>query len=176
MPSVSLPVTRSSGTTLVIASPSARPAVLALIEPMQFTCVQADNPYAGMILLCRQSGSIKSIVLSLLSCYREELAFIETVKRRFPKVEVWLTQTDGRHAALIEAMRRGADGLLSEDGLHRIGGVTPTAAEPVQKTTEPQLSEPYSEQDLAMGEPVLSADELRALLHEQPGNPPVHGV
>lgn len=184
MPSVSLPVTRPSGTTLLIASLSARPAVMALIEPMHFSCEAVDNVYAAMVRLCRCKSGFGSLILSLSSCYREELAFVSSVKKRFPAVEIWLTQIDGRHAALIEAMRLGADGLLSEDGLHRIGvqtpvepavvrRVNPTAEESVT-TIESSSLDGFYDHDLAMGEPVLSADELRALLHEQPGQPPVH--
>lgn len=186
MSSVSLPVTRPGGTTLIVASPSARPAVLAMVETMQFDVIHADNPYAATILLCRSNLAIGSVILSLSSCYREELAFIETIKRRFRSIEVWLTQTDGRQGALVEAMRRGADGLLSDDGLHRIGVSVAGAAEApapspmsLAKHSEhiehgPAMMEQFSDHDLAMGEPVLSADELRALLAEQPANPPVH--
>jgi hypothetical protein len=95
-------------------------------------------------------------------------------------------------------MRLGADGLLSGEGLHRVAvppsGVMSYAAgpsvEPSMPTprTEPasrlEASAPsrsgqgpddarHDEETNAIGEPVLSADELRALLQEQPLPPPV---
>jgi hypothetical protein len=108
--------------------------------------------------------------------YREELAIIQSIKRRWPHVDIWLTQTDGRHAALADAMRLGADGLLSEDGLHRTAiaseslysrseagsGVWPVSAVPPVDPAE------APDPDIGDNEPILTADELRALLAEQP--------
>jgi hypothetical protein len=109
-------------------------------------------------------------------------------------------------------MRLGADGLLAEDGLHRIAMATaasPTAVVPAaaavtyplvppggetvtalagQPTaaaaSQPAIETPISAQagdaketdDLPAGEPVLTADELRALLQEQPSAPPIGGA
>ena len=63
----------------------------------------------------------RGCVLSLQSVYREEISMIVcTLKRRLPELEIWLSHTDGRQSALAKAMRLGADGLLGEEGLHRI--------------------------------------------------------
>jgi hypothetical protein len=150
-----------------------------------YSCAEADDPYTGMLELCRSPLVYRALVVSLASLFREELAFIESVKRRFPHIEVWLTQTDGRQAALAESMRLGADGLLADDGLHRIA-ITPATSEtsgqdaptfrPAEAPTgEPARSDDTTDHDLAVGEPVLTADELRALLHEQPSLPPSGG-
>ncbi|MBC8105530.1 MAG: hypothetical protein H7Z14_02980 [Anaerolineae bacterium] len=122
-----------------------------------------------------------------------------------PHIEIWLTQTDGRTAALVEAMRLGADGLLAEDGtLHRMpSGQNPSPGpiitstggtellpekEPLETAT-PTITgatgatkmestfggvDPTSGEmdDDTISEPVLSADELRALLQDQPSMPP----
>ena len=61
------------------------------------------------------------MVLSLQSLYRDELAVITTVRQRFPHVSVWLAHTDGRAAALVEAMRLGAEALVSSNGVHALG-------------------------------------------------------
>ena len=129
--------------------------------------------------------------------------FIATSKRRMPHIEIWLTQTDGRAATLVEAMRLGADGLLAEDGtLHRMpSGQSPG---PIVSSTggtellpDKEMSDPITpsitgassatKMESAFGttempgsrgdddninEPVLSADELRALLQDQPSMPP----
>jgi hypothetical protein len=177
---------------------------------MGFGCAESDDPYAAMAELCRRPLVYRALVLSLSSLHREELGLIPGVKRRFPHVDIWLTQTDGRQAALAEAMRLGADGLLSGEGLHRIavGGTEPASFEPqdpiplpvhelpAQEPVESRVvarvdaaasasalapgaamaPRPPAPQDDAStaGEPVLSADELRALLQEQP-TPPVGG-
>jgi hypothetical protein len=76
---------------------------------------------------------------------------------------------------MADAMRLGADGLLTEDGLLRTAIAPPTqvmaifrsvedAAPPVQR--DDNAPAPGTEEML--GEPVLTADELRALLQEPP--------
>ena len=88
------------------------------------------------------------------------------------------------YAAAAEAMRLGADGLLGEEGLHRMAPL-PAAREvpPIpQPIEEPELepsetasSEPAAAPEPAAAEPVLTADELRALLQDQPSMPPPQG-
>jgi hypothetical protein len=162
----------------VVASASNRPTIIAILQQLGLSCSEVDDPYAAALELARRPMVYRALILSLASLFKEELSIIATIKRRMPQVEIWLTHTEGRVAALAEAMRQGADGLLSEEGLHRtaVGAV----AEPLGPSRE------GSEQQLAGGaheatvddldlpephEPVLTADELRALLHEQPDDP-----
>jgi hypothetical protein len=143
-----------------------------------FDCVGADDPYAAMVELCAKKSVYNAVILSLVSLFREELTAIATIKRRFPHLEVWLTHTDGRQADLAEAMRLGADGLLSEEGLHRIAPLPPPSADTQIYAPSPvpnQAGEPVDSRTIdqaASGETVLSADELRALLQDQPAMPP----
>lgn len=183
MSGVSLPVTRPIGRALVVANASSRAQPLTVLQRLGYSCAEADDPYAAMLELCCNPLAYRSLILSLTSLYKEELSLIESVKRRFPHIEVWLTQTDGRQAALAESMRLGADGLLAEDGLHRIA-ITP-ATEPTSQSQPLMRSSDNAaggsaqsddasaiDRDIAIGEPVLTADELRALLQEQPSLPP----
>jgi len=170
MSAVSLPVTRPIGRALIVASPSSRAQPTAVLQQLGYTCAEADDPYSAMLDICRRPLVYRAIILSLTSLYKEELAVVQSIKQRFPHIEVWLTQTDGRQASLAEAMRLGADGLLSEDGLHRIAI---TAAADASAAPAPVMHEQIPEDDsmdaeMAIGEPVLTADELRALLQEQP--------
>src|SRR3954453_2164670 len=119
MTGVSIPVTRPTGRALIIGSPSCRSVPLTTLQRLGFTCAEVDDPYSAMTEVCRRPLAYRAVILSLASLYREELPIIQSIKRRWPHVDIWLTQTDGRHAALADAMRLGADGLLSEDGLHR---------------------------------------------------------
>jgi DNA-binding NarL/FixJ family response regulator len=172
MSAVSLPVTRPIGRALIVASPSSRQQPAASLQRLGYTCVEVDDPYAAILELCRRPLVYRAIILSLTSLYKEELAVVQTVKQRFPHIEVWLTQTDGRQASLAESMRMGADGLLSDDGLHRIAitaAADSSAPVPVSivHTNEPE-EEDSMESEMGIGEPVLTADELRALLQEQP--------
>ena len=202
MSGVSLPVTRPSGRALVVGSPTARAEPVGTLQRIGYGCAEMDDPYAAMAELCRRPLVYRAVILSLVGLHREELAIIPGVKRRFPHIDVWLTHTDGRQATLAEAMRLGADGLLSGEGLHRIAipGAGPTQftdAEPIiappaartepaapqqapQGALAPPAQAPPAGQDPAsddpgLGEPVLSADELRALLQEQPAPPAAGG-
>jgi hypothetical protein len=171
---------------LVVANPSSRVQLTAALARLGFDCAECDDPYTATLELCRRRLAYRALIVSLAGLFRSELALITTVKRRFPHVEVWLAHTDGRQADLAESMRLGADGLLDDEGFHRIASTQP--AEPVSYPTVPQTLVPLAdtpEQDndepapaddqVAPGEPVLTVDELRALLQDPPVMPPSAG-
>jgi len=157
-----------------------------MLERLGFASTEVDDPYAAMADLCRRPLIYRALVLSLGSLYREELPLIAVVKRRFPHVEIWLTQTDGRAAALADGMRLGADGLLGEDGLHRVAvpgaasagnaaigrGNESLSGEAVHAEAVAEANESSTDFERSLTEPVLTADELRALLQEQSTTPP----
>jgi hypothetical protein len=152
------------------------------LRGLGFQTIEADDPYSAAAELSRRSMTYRAMILCLNSLYREELAFIGSVKHRYPHIDIWLSQTDGRAAALAEALRLGADGLLSDDGPHRFamseqqpaGGneKTPTTSVPQPKPGgRPEGADAprpmvkiFAEAPIA--DPVLTADELRALLQE----------
>jgi hypothetical protein len=185
MSGVSLPVTRPVGRALLVGSPASRVETLGVLQRIGFASSEVDDPYAAMAELCRRPLIYRALILSLGSLYREELPLIAVVKRRFPHIEIWLTQTDGRAAALADGMRLGADGLVGEDGLHRIAVAGAAAADspPAAHANESMLAEERvladaaeetdrsSEMERSLSEPVLTADELRALLQEQTYSP-----
>jgi len=202
MSGVSLPVTRPSGRALVVGNPASRVEPLGTLQRMGYGCTELDDPYAAMAEICRRPLAYRAIILSLASLHREELGLVTGVKRRFPHIDIWLTQTDGRQAALAEAMRLGADGLLSGEGLHRVAMAPPAAyasaveaapPPPAEVVLAPQTDEAEAEVEQqaepeapaerpspaaatpddvhGLAEPVLTADELRALLQEQPPPP-----
>ncbi len=178
MSGTGIPVNRPMGRTLVVGSPAYRGLPVQTLQGLGCTCAEFDDPYAAMIELCRRPLVYRALVVSLASVYREELAIISAVKARFPHVEIWLAQADSRLAALADAMRFGADGLVSEEGLHR------TAGEPAPRTTTNSAEAPVAkshvledggfeaagmdEAEIDTNDAVLTADELRALLQEQP--------
>jgi DNA-binding NarL/FixJ family response regulator len=177
MSTVSMPVSRPVGRALVVAGPSARAVTLAILQQLGYACGEVDDPYAALLELCRRPTAYQSVILGLGSLYREELAVVTTVKQRFPQVEVWLTQTDGRPAAMAEAVRLGADGLLGEDGLHRIAmtAAAPVVAQavvgpPVVAVSAASPARDDRDEDVRLNEPILSAEELRALLQELPSS------
>jgi hypothetical protein len=158
-----------------------------MLTRLGFESGECEDPYTATLELTRRRLAYRAVILSLASLYREELGLITTVKRRFPHLEIWLTHTDGRQAALAEAMRLGADGLLDDEGLHRIATTsqaqppiyqplsTLSPGAPFQESESPDAQEESNEStdgEGAINEPVLTAEELRALLHEQTVMPP----
>jgi hypothetical protein len=113
---------RHTARALVVGNAALRSPVVSALAAQQISAFESDDPYVAMAELCRRPLLYKAIVLSLQSLYREELAMIPAIKRSYRHLEVWVCDIDGRSAALAEAMRLGVDGLLGEEGLHRIGG------------------------------------------------------
>src|SRR3954452_13570134 len=114
MSGMSLPVQRPTGQALLVAGPGNRAQPLDVLRGLGYAATESDAPYAAMAELCRRPLVYRAIILSLASLYREELSVVTAIKARYPHVEIWLAHTDGRQAALAEAMRLGADGLLAE--------------------------------------------------------------
>ncbi len=143
MSSVSLPVTRSRGRALVVGSTACRGPVVETLKGIGFECEGVEDPYAATAEICRRPADYQSLVISLQSIYREELVLIRALKGRFPRVEIWLTDLDGRAAALADALSFGADGLLTDDGLHRLGA--PPAPQPAAAAQPAGSSRPAPE-------------------------------
>lgn len=229
MSGISLPVSRPVGRALIVGNPAFRAGPLESLQQIGFQCAELDDPYAAMAELCQRPLVYRALILSLNSLFREELGMVAAVKSHFPHIDIWLSDTDGRQAALAESLRLGADGLVAEDGLHRIAvnggqvdipvrrhhsandttakapvthvpadhdlhGIDSTEASktsdatsgnnpspvdgPLDESTtrsldtepplEPTLTEEMdSQREMSLGEPVLTAEELRALLQEQ---------
>ena len=177
MSGLSMPVSRPIGRAIVVGAKSCRTMPAAALSRLGYQVVEKDDPYAAMAELCGRPLAYRTIVIGLGSIYREELSIISAIKGRFSHVEMWLTQTDGRAATLAEASRLGADGLLSEDGLHRfaVGAVAQGGAGEHAVEAPPQPVDPLAQvqshaaetQSAAMEDgPLLSAEELRALLED----------
>jgi hypothetical protein len=186
MSGVSFPVSRPVGRALIVGTPAQRSQPLAAMQHLGFECAEADDPYAAMLEICQRPLVYRSVVLSLQGLYREELHLIGTLRKRYPHLDIWLAHTDGRQAALADAMRFGADGLLADDGLHRtaLSGANEEAehrttlerATPIAEPLLPNIEPADAFDESPSGEPVLTADELRALLQEQPSMPPAGEV
>jgi hypothetical protein len=168
---------------MLVAGAGSRAKPLEILRTLGFDAAEFDDPYAAMTELCRRPLVYRAAILSLASLYREELAIIPAIKSRFPHVEVWLAHTDGRQAALAESMRLGADGLLADDGLHRVAGTAAPSTSPAPPATvvnsaitAPVVTSLEAQDELhdeaGSPGPILTPDELRALLQEQSSVPP----
>jgi len=178
---------------MVVGAPPAREEPVTTLQKRGYQCAELDNPYEAMAELCRRPLVYRALILSLGSLYREELGIIATVKGRFPHVEIWLSHTDGRAAALAEATRMGADGILADDGFHRFslsaGGMPDYAAPAMRAVAQETAADepaapPYAadpqddargesdyDDDAATPDALLTADELRALLQDHTVRP-----
>jgi hypothetical protein len=169
---------RSPGRALIVGRPPFRIGPAAALQYRGYVCTEVDEPYEAMVHLCRRPLFYSAIILSLNSLYREELQIISSIRRRFTHVDIWLSDTDGRQAALAEAMRLGADGLFADDDLHRIAGDSHQAAANSSTPVAENISapRPREKESAAISEksadPLLTAEELRALLKESPASNP----
>lgn len=193
MSGFSLSSSRPTGRALIVGSATSRAPMIDVIGRVGYQPTEADDPYAAMAELCRRPLAYRAVVLSLNNLYQEELQLITAIKRRYAHMEIWLAQTDGRPAALADALRLGADGLLADDGLHRFTA-TPKEAEVALENVEgssasdavgdaagirPAIAPPPGEShqehsfldNPSNGEPILTAEELRALLEDPPIRP-----
>lgn len=183
MLTASLNVPKPAGHAMVICGETSGDRPETLLKHLGYEVDRCEDPYAAMLELCRRPLVFRSVVLSLQSLYREELQIISAIRRRFPHISIWLTHTDGRQTALAEAMRLGAEGLVGEDGLYSFTEPSPAPVQTAPATGyrraptpthvaepphEPEKPPPASKISSASAhEPVLSADELRALLGEE---------
>jgi CheY-like chemotaxis protein len=167
MTGVTLPVTRPTGRSLLIGGPATGAEAGETLRKLGYNCVEIEDPYAAMAMLSEQPLAYSSVVLSLNTLFRDELQIIAAVKQRFAHIEIWLARFEGRQSVVDEALRLGADGFLDADGLHRVAAAV--QAPVIEKQNVPQ---PAAIQELppepAFSDPVLSAEELRALLDDQP--------
>ncbi|HUB25849.1 MAG TPA: hypothetical protein VL992_10510 [Tepidisphaeraceae bacterium] len=143
------------GRSLLVGTVAARVQPAAILSRLGWTCVEMDDPYSAMVELAGQPQNYSSLIVSLNSLFGEELAFVATVKRRWAHIEIWLTRGEGMNGLQDEALRLGADGVLNDDGPHRLA--------------PPETDDSANGPPLA--DPVLSAEELKALLDDSPGYP-----
>lgn len=135
------------------------------MQPLGIACDFVDEPYAAMGELCKRAQEYGVIVLSLQGIYDEELTLIPAVKRRFPQMQVYLAHTDGRQSAMAEGLRLGAAGLLTDQSLHPLVSPVVPAENP---PPPPPAAAAVTRLDLSSSEPLLTAEELRALLDDEP--------
>jgi hypothetical protein len=119
-----------------------------------------NDPYAAIAELAGRPLVYRALVLPLPQLFSEELALVRVVKRRFPHVQVIASEVPAQMIRSDELRRLGFDAILSSTALQPLGAATKieavvhTAAHmPVQKSS-------------GDSEPVLTAEELRALLSD----------
>jgi len=139
---------KTSGHALLVGGDSCCDEPRRTLTAIGYHTEATADPYAAMLELCRRPLVYRAIVLSLQSIYRDELSVITTIRRRFPHVSIWLAHTDGRAAALAEAMRLGAEALISNDGIHPLGDESQVALPPRAMTFRPVPVAPAEEPEV----------------------------
>jgi len=145
---------KTSGHALLVGGDGCSEEPRKTLTAIGYHTEATADPYAAMLELCRRPLVYRAIVLSLQSIYRDELSVITAVRRRFPHVSIWLAHTDGRAAALAEAMRLGAEALISSDGIHPLGDEPLAPLPPRAMTFRPVPAAPAEEPE---AEPVGAA-------------------
>lgn len=170
----------------VVGSGEALARVLGLLHREGAACEAVNDPYRVVGLVAGSSG-VSAVVLVLPCLYPEEMAVVGAL-RRLTGVPVIVAAADGLMSQLSAAIREGATAILTERGIDWLGvpastGPLPPAATPgstevtppptpirstpqVDVTTPEDRFDELSEESGPPPEPVLSAEELRALLQE----------
>jgi hypothetical protein len=158
---------------MIVGAAPCRAQALGVMQGLGYDCAEVEDVYGAMLELSRRPLVYRSMILALPSIFREELGIIAVIKKRFPHVDIYLSAIEGRQSALAEAMRLGADGLVADDGLHRtVAPVKPGAAavDTAPQEAEADRTSPADsvgvEQEDDSAEPVLTAEELAALLED----------
>ncbi len=94
--------------------------LLAQLPTPTTTAARLSDPYAALLELLRRPMAFRAVIVSLQKIFPPEIAFIKTLRDRLTHIDIVLAHTDGRSAALAEAVRLGATALLDADGLHRL--------------------------------------------------------
>jgi len=162
MSAFSLPVTRPSGRALLIGRQGTRQGCADAIRRLGFSLEERDDPYTAMAEIARHGAEYSAVFVMLGGLFRQEMCLIPAIKEQYTHLEVWLAQAEGRQAAIGEAMQLGADGLLTDEGLHRLAPAPAAQAGPVDAAA-PLAADPAA---AGFTEPILTAEELRALLQE----------
>lgn len=166
--------------------------VLGQLHRLGAACVVLDDPYHAAAEIGHRPGSYAALVLCLPCCYTDELPVITAVCRCSPTTRVLVAAADQHVSMLTAALRLGAVGVLTGQGVEWIGVLpTPTPAALVAENAETAaLAEPAeaettvetpaevtdeatddmddADSEIAPIEPVLTAEELHALLHDEP--------
>lgn len=149
--------------------------LLAQLPAPTNTAARFSDPYAALLELLRRPMAFRAIVISLQNIFPPEIALIKTLRERLAHIDVVLTHTDGRAAALAEALRLGATALLDADGLHRLAypqhqpldPATPMRDEPTTATPTIASLGPSGPSD-----PPLSLADVFASIHAPTDNLP----
>ncbi|HEY1685967.1 MAG TPA: hypothetical protein VGG19_14475 [Tepidisphaeraceae bacterium] len=119
----------------------------------------SHDPYAAVAELSSRPLVYRAVVVPMPQIFPEELSFIRVVKRRFPHVQVIASEVPERK---LEEMRKlGVDAILLDT---EIRVLTPAAPPKV----EPQIAPVQKSVSVNDSQPVLTAEELRALLSDGP--------
>ncbi len=115
----------------------------------------ASDPYAAIAELAGRPLVYRALVLPLPQLFPEELALVRVVKKRFPHVQTIASEVPEKMIRSDELRRLGFDAVLSEK---------------LRLLASPVKAEGFTPRPVQISagdsEPVLTAEELRALLSD----------
>ncbi|HWB54836.1 MAG TPA: hypothetical protein VG722_11610 [Tepidisphaeraceae bacterium] len=114
----------------------------------------SPDPYAAMAELTSRPLVYRTLVLPIPELFPEELALAQVVKTRYPHIRIIASDVPEQSARLEDLRRFGIQEILSD------GRVQPIVA------PAPESPSPPVEKSKSSPEPVLTAEELRALLDD----------
>jgi hypothetical protein len=156
----SIPMSKSSptspkviGRALLIGRRVAADDADALAELGLQVELSAD-PYAAMAELTSRPLVYRALVLPLPELFPEELVLARVVKTRYPHLQIIATDVPDRANRADELRQLGIEAILSDGRLH-----------PIESASKSEVAPSSTEKPTP--EPVLTAEELRALLGDE---------
>jgi hypothetical protein len=124
----------------------------ALVELGMQVELSAD-PYAAMAELTSRPLAYRAVVLPVPELFPEELVLARVVKKRYPHLQIIASDVPEGSNRLEELRREGIEAILSAGRLR-----------PIEAAPKSEPAPPPAENAKSAPEPVLTAEELRALL------------
>jgi hypothetical protein len=114
------------------------------------------DPYAAVAELANRPLVYRALVLPLPQLFPEELALVRVVKKRFPHVQIIASEVPEKLNRTDDLRRFGFDAILTE--------TLQSLASPAKLEV---LTPRTIQKSVGDSEPVLTAEELRALLSDE---------
>lgn len=176
----------------VIGSGEVLARVLGQLHRLGAECVVLDDPYQAVAALTQRPGAYPAAVFVLPSIYPDELPAISAILKHSPGTRVVVAAAEQQVSSLAAALRLGASGVLTEHGIEAFAGQDAPPFSPTNSTpsTQPSTALPPENEESTLAtaddahhptahqphddhhsdyeptDPILTADELHALLHD----------
>lgn len=132
--------------------------VLTWLHRFGAMCVVLDDAYHAACELSHRPEGYSAVVLVLPCCYAEELSVLRAIRTYAPRVRTYVTGVEQNSALFDLAVRHGAAGVLTGEGIMALAG-SPADARPAPEPAPASVARPHAVPTMPQG-PLLTGDEF----------------